>query len=102
MKLIKSISGIRGIFNKTLFIDDVIAHAFAFSKIQKQISHINKVIKSYIPNYNARIFPLLEKKILRVTVRVVGQDDYLPTYAGNLDIITSSAVHLAKEIYEKK
>jgi len=73
-----------------------------FSKIQKQISHINKVIKSYIPNYNARIFPLLEKKILRVTVRVVGQGDYLPTYAGNLDIITSSAVHLAKEIYEKK
>jgi len=37
MKLIKSISGIRGIFNKTLFIDDVIAHAFAFSEIQKHL-----------------------------------------------------------------
>jgi len=35
MKLIKSVSGIRGIFNKTLFIDDVIAHTFAFSEIQK-------------------------------------------------------------------
>ena len=73
-----------------------------FSKIKKKINHINNVIKSYIPNYNARIFPLLEGKILRVTIRVVGQGDYLPTYAGNLDIITSSAVHLAKKIYEKK
>ena len=35
MKLIKSVSGIRGIFNKTLFIDDIIAHTFAFSEIQK-------------------------------------------------------------------
>ena len=35
MKLIKSVSGIRGIFNKTLFVDDIIAHAFAFSEIQK-------------------------------------------------------------------
>ena len=35
MELIKSVSGIRGIFNKTLFIDDVIAHTFAFSEIQK-------------------------------------------------------------------
>ena len=69
---------------------------------KKQINFINKIIKSYIPNYNARIFPLVEKKILRITIRVIGQGDYLPTYAGNLDIITSSAIHLAKAIYEKK
>jgi len=73
-----------------------------YSKIKKQINYINKVIKSYIPNYNAKIFPLIEKKILRITIRVIGQGDYLPTYAGNLDIITSSAIHLAKAIYEKK
>ena len=34
MKLIKSVSGIRGIFNKSLFLEDIIAHTFAFSKIQ--------------------------------------------------------------------
>jgi len=34
MKLIKSVSGIRGIFNKSLFLEDIIAHTYAFSKIQ--------------------------------------------------------------------
>ena len=44
------------------------------------------------------MFKGFDEKVLRVTVRVIGQGDYLPTYAGNLDIITSSAVHLSKQI----
>ena len=36
MKLIKSVSGIRGIFNKTLTLKDVSKYAYAFSKIQKK------------------------------------------------------------------
>ena len=72
-----------------------------FNKIRKQINKINRKIKSYIPEYNAKIFNSLEKNIIRITVRVVGQGDYLPTYAGNLDIITSSAVHLSNYINEK-
>ena len=34
MELIKSVSGIRGIFNKSLFLENIIAHTYAFSKIQ--------------------------------------------------------------------
>ena len=72
-----------------------------FKKLKKSITTINKKIKSYIPGYNAKIFRSLETNIIRVTIRVVGQGDYLPKYAGNLDIITSSAVHLTKIINEK-
>ena len=72
-----------------------------FKKLTKSITTINKKIKSYIPGYNAKIFRSLEDNIIRVTIRVVGQGDYLPKYAGNLDIITSSAVHLTKIINEK-
>ena len=72
-----------------------------FIEIKNAINQINKKIKSYIPQYNARIFSSLEKNILRITIRVVGQGDYLPTYAGNLDIITSSAVYLTNFINEK-
>ena len=73
-----------------------------FEKIKDAVKKINKKIKVYIPQYNAKIFQSLEKNIVRITVRVVGQGDYLPTYAGNLDIITSSAVYLSRFISEKK
>ena len=73
-----------------------------FKKIENAVSKINKRIKVYIPQYNAKIFKSVENNIIRITVRVVGQGDYLPTYAGNLDIITSSAVYLSKFINEKK
>ncbi len=69
-----------------------------YEKLKKSLMEINKKIKFYIPDYNAIIFKSFDKKIFRVTIRVVGQGDYLPTYAGNLDIITSSAVYLSKKI----
>ena len=70
-------------------------------KIAKVLKMINKKIKTYIPGYNAKFFRTEKKNIFRVTIRVVGQGDYLPSYAGNLDIITSAAAHLSKLIYEK-
>ncbi len=69
-----------------------------YKKILLSLDHINKKIKFYIPDYNAILFKSFDKKFFRVTVRVVGQGDYLPTYAGNLDIITSSAVYLSQQI----
>lgn len=72
-----------------------------FIKIKKAIKKINKKIKIYIPQYNAKIFKTEKNNIFRITVRVIGQGDYLPAFAGNLDIITSSAAHLSKLIYEK-
>ena len=69
-----------------------------YNILKIELRKINSHIKFYIPDYNATLFKSFNKKILRVTVRVVGQGDYLPTYAGNLDIITSSAVHLSKQI----
>ena len=69
-----------------------------YVNLKQQLKKINSKIKFYIPEYNAMLFETFDKKIFRVTVRVVGQGDYLPTYAGNLDIITSSAVHLSKQI----
>ena len=62
---------------------------------------INKNIKFYIPGFNAKIFKTESKNVFRITIRVVGQGDYLPSYAGNLDIITSAAAYLPKLIYEK-
>lgn len=67
-------------------------------KIEKAIFKVNKRIKIYMPKYNAKIFKNIEKKILRISIEVIGHGDSLPTYAGNLDIMTSSAVHLSNSI----
>jgi acetaldehyde dehydrogenase len=72
-----------------------------FYKINKILEVINKKIKVYIPGYNIKFFSTDKKNVFRVTIRVVGQGDYLPSYSGNLDIITSSAAHLGKLIYEE-
>tara|TARA_B110000259_G_scaffold177183_1_gene214053 strand:+ start:225 stop:1106 length:882 start_codon:yes stop_codon:yes gene_type:complete len=72
------------------------------SDIRKIISNINKNIKKFIPEYNIKFFKPLKNKIIRITIRVVGQGDYLPTYAGNLDIITSAAAQISELIYEKE
>jgi acetaldehyde dehydrogenase len=72
-----------------------------FNKISKVLKVINKKIKVYIPGYNIKFFYTDQKNVFRVTIRVVGQGDYLPSYSGNLDIITSAAVHVARLIYEK-
>jgi acetaldehyde dehydrogenase len=72
-----------------------------FIKILKVIRAVNKNIKFYIPGFNAKLFKTENKNIFRITIRVVGQGDYLPSYAGNLDIITSAAAYLPKLIDEK-
>ena len=76
-------------------------HKIDFVKISKVLKAINKNIKFYIPGFNAKLFKTEIKNVFRITIRVVGQGDYLPSYAGNLDIITSAAAYLSKLIHEK-
>ena len=42
--------------------------------------------------------------MIKFSIKIKGSGDYLPNYAGNLDIITSSAIKVAegKFIYEDK
>ena len=69
-------------------------------KIENSISKINSRIKIYMPKYTASTVGTIEKKILRISIEVIGHGDSLPTYAGNLDIMTSSAVHLSNSIHD--
>ena len=65
------------------------------------LKKINKAIKIYIPGYNARLFYRKNDSFFRITIRVVGSGDYLSTFAGNLDIITSSSAYIGKLIYDR-
>lgn len=54
-------------------------------------------IQRYVPGYRLVVEPLHENGRIAMTVQISGAGDYLPEYAGNLDIITCAAVAAAEE-----
>lgn len=49
-------------------------------------------IQRYIPGYELIVAPRLDDGRIVTMVRVIGRGDYLPAYAGNLDIINCAAI----------
>jgi acetaldehyde dehydrogenase (acetylating) len=60
-----------------------------------------KNINSYVPGYQLLVSPMYENGRIVVMVKAQGLGDYLPKYAGNLDIINCAAIAVAEE-YAKK
>lgn len=71
-------------------------------ELTAKINETVSAIKAYVPGYRLAAGPIIEKGSVMVMVEVVGQGDYLPTYAGNLDIITCAAVRVAEEYVKNK
>jgi len=56
-------------------------------------------LREYVPGYELLVPPaIINENMVAVTVKVRGEGDYLPSYAGNLDIINCAAVGLAEDI----
>lgn len=60
------------------------------------------IIKKYNPNYQIAVGPIIDNDRLVVIIHIIGNGDYLPDYAGNLDIITNAAVYIAECINNNK
>jgi acetaldehyde dehydrogenase len=73
-------------------------------ELRKSIEEMVARIQEYVPGYRLRAKPLIEdlpgrqRKKVTLYVEVEGAGDYLPRYAGNLDIMTSAAVKVGEEI----
>ena len=55
-------------------------------------------IKSYVPGYQLLVPPSKEGGKIMITIKVIGAGDYLPQYAGNLDIINCAAIAMAERL----
>jgi acetaldehyde dehydrogenase len=69
--------------------------------IRKSIEEMAKVVQSYVPGYRVRTEPIFDGNKVTIFLEVEGAGDYLPKYAGNLDIMTSAGVKIA-EAFAKK
>ena len=62
---------------------------------------VDKMIQrmiQYVPGYQLIVPPTLENGKVMITVKVLGNGDYLPKYAGNLDIINCAAISIAEQV----
>lgn len=65
--------------------------------LRAEVTRIAALVKTYVPGYEVIVEPFFENGRIMVMVRVTGLGDYLPAYAGNLDIINCAAIGVAEQ-----
>ncbi len=70
--------------------------------ICSSVKQVEKEIKKYVPGYKIVLGPVYENGRVTTSVEVTGSGDFLPAYAGNLDIITCAAVEIAENYARRK
>lgn len=66
-------------------------------KLEQSVREMVRKIQTYVPGYQLIVPPVMENGRIIMMVKVRGLGDYLPGYAGNLDIINCAAIAMAEE-----
>lgn len=66
------------------------------ARITESVMAMIAEVQKYVPGYKLVNGPLFDGKRVAVFMQVAGLGDYLPTYAGNLDIMTAAACRTAE------
>lgn len=61
-----------------------------------------QAVQQYVPGYRLTSRPFVEGNRISVFLEVAGAADYLPAFAGNLDIITAASIKIAEEWAKSK
>lgn len=64
--------------------------------LSQRIKQVVSQIQTYVPGYQLVLGPVLENGRITIMTKVIGLGDFLPIYAGNLDIINCAAIAVAE------
>jgi acetaldehyde dehydrogenase len=70
--------------------------------ITKSVEAMVEKLKKYVPGYTLLMAPIIKDDIVTTMIQVEGLGDFLPVYAGNLDIINAAAIEVAEHYAIKK
>jgi acetaldehyde dehydrogenase len=66
--------------------------------IARSITDMVREVQTYVPGYRLTADPQFDDGRVATFIEVEGAGDYLPTYAGNLDIMTAAAVRVGEQL----
>jgi len=66
--------------------------------IAASIDDVVAEVQQYVPGYRLRSAPQFDEGRVAIFIEVEGAGDYLPPYAGNLDIMTATAVRVGEQV----
>ena len=69
--------------------------------ITESVHSMIKEVQKYVPGYKLKNGPIFDGNRVSIFLEVEGLGDYLPKYAGNLDIMTAAATRTAEMFAEE-
>src|SRR5690606_18872750 len=69
--------------------------------ITRSIHEMIADVQRYVPGYRLKNGPVFDERRVSVWLEVEGLGDYLPKYAGNLDIMTAAALRTGEMFAEE-
>jgi len=71
------------------------------TRITASVHAMIREVQKYVPGYRLKNGPVFDGKRVSIYLEVEGLGDYLPKYAGNLDIMTAAALRTGEMIAEE-
>ena len=69
-----------------------------YRQVEESIRSMVAEVQEYVPGYRLLQAPQFDRDRVAVFIEVEGAGDHLPTFAGNLDIMTAAAVKVGAEL----
>jgi acetaldehyde dehydrogenase len=70
--------------------------------ITQEVNRMVEKVQAYVPGYQLEAVPFVDGDQVTLVISVEGAGDYLPKFAGNLDIINCAAIAVVEEFAKAK